>query len=92
MIPMSWHFLFTAAIFLGKAALMVGLVGLLIFGYVSQTQNRVAKYKKTGAHLGLAEDLFKILENCLRTTLFYAPRALRPVESLVRAVLPSIWK
>jgi hypothetical protein len=48
MIPMSWHFLFTAAIFLGKAALMVGLVGLLIFGYVSQTQNRVAKYKKTG--------------------------------------------
>ncbi len=48
MIPMSWHSLFTAAIFLGQAALVVGLVGVLIFGYVSQIRNRVAKYKKTG--------------------------------------------
>jgi hypothetical protein len=45
---MSWQSLITAAIFLGKAALVVGLIGVLIFGYASQTQNRVAKYKKIG--------------------------------------------
>jgi hypothetical protein len=47
MVPMSWHPLFSAAIVLGNATLLVGLVGVLIFGYASRTQERVAKYKKS---------------------------------------------
>jgi hypothetical protein len=45
---MNWHSLINAAIFLGKAALVVGVVGVLIFGQASQTQSRVAEYKRTG--------------------------------------------
>ena len=54
---MVWHSFFSAAIFLGKAALVAGIVGVLIFGYVSQTQKRVADYRKTGR----LRDLLKIL-------------------------------
>ncbi len=49
MIQMNWHSLFRAAIFLGNADLVSGIVGALIFGYFSQTQNRVARYKKDWA-------------------------------------------
>lgn len=44
---MSWHTLSSAAIFLGKAVLIFGLVCILIFGSVAQTQERIAKYKKS---------------------------------------------
>lgn len=45
---MSWHFLFSAAIVLGKAVLVFGVVVLLIYSYVSRTPERVSQCKKTG--------------------------------------------
>jgi hypothetical protein len=60
---MNWHSLINAAIFLGKAALVVGLFGVLIFGYASQTQDRVARYKKTGR----VWDLLKIFSRYWKT-------------------------
>ena len=54
---MNWHALFSAAIFLGKAALVTGFVAFLIYCQVSQTKERIATYKKTGR----LRDFFKIL-------------------------------
>ena len=56
-VPMIWHSLFIASVFVGKAVLVVGVICLLVFGRVSQTQERIAKYKKTGRIV----DLLKIL-------------------------------
>ena len=44
---MNWHAILSAAISLGKALLVVGVVAVLVFGRVFQTQERVSKYKKT---------------------------------------------
>ena len=54
---MIWHSLFIASVFVGKAVLVFGVICLLIFGRVSQTQERFAKYKKTGRIV----DLLKVL-------------------------------
>jgi hypothetical protein len=50
---MNWHSIFSAAIWLGKAVLVVGVVAILVFGYVSQTQKRLSKYKRTGRLMDL---------------------------------------
>jgi len=53
MISMTWHSVCAATTFCGKAALVVGLVGVLIFGQLSETRDPIAKYKKTGRLRGL---------------------------------------
>lgn len=53
---MNWHSLSAAAVFLVNAVLIFGLAVLLIFGLLSQTQERIAKYKKSRRFI----DLLKI--------------------------------
>jgi hypothetical protein len=56
MAGMNWHSILSAAKLLGTAAVLVGVIALMIFGAVSQTQRRIIKYKKSGRFV----DLLKI--------------------------------
>jgi hypothetical protein len=45
---MNWHSIFATAILVAKAVLVGGVVGMLVMVYVSDTQKRIVKYKKSG--------------------------------------------
>jgi hypothetical protein len=53
---MNWHSILSIAKQLGTAALLIGVIAILIFGQVSQTKPRIDEYKKSGRFL----DLLKI--------------------------------
>ncbi|HZL26791.1 MAG TPA: hypothetical protein VFC39_09695 [Acidobacteriaceae bacterium] len=53
---MNWHSIVSAAKLLGTAAVIVGVIAIVIFGQASQTQRRMAEYKKSGRLI----DLLKI--------------------------------
>jgi hypothetical protein len=56
MAGMNWHPILSAAKLLGTAAAIIGVIVIVIFGGVSQTQRRITKYKKSGRFV----DLLKI--------------------------------
>jgi hypothetical protein len=56
MAGMNWSSIPSIAKQLGTAALLIGVIAILIFGQVSQTKRRIAEYKKSGRFL----DLLKI--------------------------------
>lgn len=53
---MNWHPILSAAKLLGTAAVIVGIIAIVIFGQTSQTQQRLTKFKKSGRFV----DLLKI--------------------------------
>ncbi|MGA1981628.1 MAG: hypothetical protein ABSG84_04070 [Acidobacteriaceae bacterium] len=53
---MNWHPILSAAKLLGTAAVIVGMIAIVVFGQASQSRQRLAKYKKSGRFV----DLLKI--------------------------------
>jgi hypothetical protein len=53
---MNWYSILHAAKLVGTAAAMVGVIAIVIIGRASQTQRRIANYKKSGRFV----DLLKI--------------------------------
>jgi hypothetical protein len=53
---MNWHFILSAVKLFGTAAVIVGIIAIVIFGQASQTRQRVSQYKKSGRFV----DLLKI--------------------------------
>jgi hypothetical protein len=53
---MKWDSILHTAKLLGTAAVIVGVIAIVIFGRVSQTQRRITEYKKSGRFV----DLLKI--------------------------------
>jgi hypothetical protein len=53
---MNWNPILSAAKLLGTAAVLVGVIAILIIGGVSQARRRIAKYNQTGRFI----DLLKI--------------------------------
>jgi hypothetical protein len=53
---MNWYSILHAAKLFGTAAAMVGVIAIVIIGRASQTQRRIANYKKSGRFV----DLLKI--------------------------------
>jgi hypothetical protein len=50
---MSWHSISSAASILGTAAVIIGVIAIVVFGQVSQTRQRLAKYKKSKRFIDL---------------------------------------
>ena len=53
---MNLHSILSAARLLGTAAVIFGIMVIVIFGQISQTRRRLTKYKKSGRFV----DLLKI--------------------------------
>jgi hypothetical protein len=56
MAGMNWHSILSAAKLLGTAAVIVGVIAIVIIGQGSRARHRIAKYNKTGRFI----DLIKI--------------------------------
>jgi hypothetical protein len=52
----NWHSILSAAKLLTMALVIVGIIAIVIFGQISQTQQRLSKYKKSRRFV----DLLKI--------------------------------
>jgi len=50
---MNWHSILSAAKLLGTAALIVGIIAIVIFGQILQTRHRLTKYKNSGRFMDL---------------------------------------
>jgi hypothetical protein len=53
---MNWRFILSAAKLFGSAAVIVGIITIVIFGQTSQAQQRLLRYRKSGR----LADLLKI--------------------------------
>jgi zinc transporter ZupT len=56
MANMNWYSILSATKLLGTAAVIVGVIAIVIFGGVQQKKRRIAEYKKSGRFV----DLLKI--------------------------------
>jgi hypothetical protein len=53
---MNWHLILSTAELVGTAAVIIGIVAIVIFGQISQAKQRLTRYRKSGR----LADLLKI--------------------------------